>query len=220
MLVIDNLIWVIPGFFGFFAYKRRLKLNFPPVGWPYLFTVVIFGLPHYLIFELFELLLSNAKELEFLVHICTLFFSVPSAVLLAEVLVRLQTKLGVPIPDPFYNSCFTWKNKPVLITLENKKVYLGILADWTRDLSFTPTIRVVPLYSGYRDGYGHICWTFTYPYKDYLPEENSLPEENRSQSYTGLVISREDIMTFSLWDTSHNYVKASPIEDIKLTSSK
>ena len=28
------------------------------------------------------------------------------------------------------------------------------------------------------------------------------------------------IMTFSLWDTSHNYVKASPIEDIKLASSQ
>ena len=69
---------------------------------------------------------------------------------------------------------------------------MGILLDYTKDLRFESTIRIVAIYSGYRDENRKVHWTFNYP-AEYL---------SKSASKIGTIISQKEIMTFSLWDDS------------------
>ena len=98
---------------------------------------------------------------------------------------------------PFHDSCFSWHRKPVFITLRNRKVYVGILRDYTKDVEIEPAVRILPIHSGYRDWRRKVCWTFHYPVKSDTPS---------------VVIPYKEIVTFSLWDPSDVYTDAPRVE--------
>ena len=231
MFQIASLLWVVPGIVGLGVYNRWLTRYSPQItGLPYLFTVVFFALPYYIVFEFLN---SNLNlpvyinipiiEIKFIIstnlyiQTLTLFLSTFFSILLGYYTAELRNKFISYKLDPFYDSCHLWKKKVVLITLKDSKVYLAILFDWTSNINFESTIKVVPLYSGYRDEYRHIYWTFEYPH---YGKEGAPPKTRDNLMEPGLIISQKDIMTFSLWDYSHEYTKAAPIENLDIANSQ
>ena len=218
MLDITSLIWTIPGFLGLLAYNRKLSRKHRQAeGWAYLFSVVVFAAPYYFILELQKWLLNYLDSSGYVFHILEpwinplgLIVSIICSIWLANEYAKLKNKHDPRILDPFQNCCYLWKKKFVFITLENNKIYLALLLDWTQDLNFESTIRVLPFYSGYRDENGHICWTFEYPQDDLLDEKVE----------SGLIISRKKIVTFSLWNHSEQFIDAPQVETLENAKSK
>ena len=194
MLHILNLIWVIPGIVGLWTYNRWLnKTHHQAEGWAYLFAVVVFAMPGYYIFEISPI--SDSYKCLSLAQCGFTKFSIElfSSILLAFLLGYFFAFIGNIrkfSPDPFHECCYLWRKEPVLITLKNNKVYFGVLLDYTKDLRFDCTIRIVSICSGYRGKYGEINWTFAYP-KEHFSDQTSK---------IGTIISQKEIITFSLWD--------------------
>ena len=201
---IINLAWVIPGVVGLWAYNRWLLITRPQAeGWAYLFSVVVFALPSYYVFEILSVsasfkCFSTTAECSFTLLSAELLLSMSIAllsVLFAGLLgycVARVINIGKSSLDPFHECCYLWEREVIYITLKNNKVYMGILLDYTKDLRFESTIRIVAIYSGYRDENRKVHWTFNYP-AEYL---------SKSASKIGTIISQKEIMTFSLWDDS------------------
>lgn len=190
MLNIENLIWVVPGALGLWAYRYHRFVNFPaPEGWAYLLAVVFFALPYYFlkfpadfIVDFFNL----NKLFAGIIYMLILAISIPLSVKLGVAIAREQYKYSKKVtPDPFYSKCYAWRGKLVFITLKNDKVYLAMLREHTKDNRFEYTISVIPFYSGYRDKQQKIEWTFHYPVKKGI--------------ITELIIAQNEIRTFALW---------------------
>ena len=162
MLTIDNLIWVCPGLAGMWAYNSVLVVKLPQgEGWKYLLLVVFFALPYYLMTKIFP---SEPEYYTWLI----LLISIPISAVVGggAALVRNGIIKNRAITfDPFHDSCTSWENKLVFITLKNNKVYLGVLMAHTKVAGFEYTIKIIPAYSGYRDGVGDIHWKYKYPPK-------------------------------------------------------
>ena len=190
---IINLAWVIPGVVGLWAYNRWLLITRPQAeGWAYLFSVVVFALLSYYVFEI----LSVSASFKCFSTIKCSFFEKLSFYTLTALLLgycaAFINNFGKSSPDPFHECCYLWKREVVYVTLKNNKVYMGILLDYTKDLRFESTIGIVAICSGYRDENRKVHWTFNYP-AEYL---------SKSASKIGTIISQKEIMTFSLWDDS------------------
>ena len=93
--------------------------------------------------------------------------------------------------DPFHDGCTSWENKLVFITLENNKVYLGVLMDHTKVAGFVYTIRIIPAYSGYRDEVGDVHWKDKYP-----PQSNA---------FVQTIVPQSKIIAFTLWNDSEEF---------------
>lgn len=191
-----NLIAVIPGVVGLWSYNQSLYTTRPQTeGWAYLFAVVIFASPSYYIFEIspisssFKCLAGSCSFEKFFLEI---FLSILIAFLLGSVAARISNKFSKASSDPFHKCCYLWKGSLVFITLKNNKVYLAALLDYTKDLRFESTIRIMPFGSGYRDSRGEVVWTFNYPTEFTAKKKLEI----------GTVISQREITTFALWDDS------------------
>ena len=81
-------------------------------------------------------------------------------------------------------------------------MYVGLLVDYTKASRIEPTIKVVPIISGYRDECGEVHWTDRYPVlgKEELEEE------------PGLIMPYSQIINFSLWNLSTAYKDAPRID--------
>ena len=201
---IINLAWVIPGVVGLGAYNRWLLRTRPQAeGWAYLFSVVVFALPSYYVFEILSVIASfkcfsttaecsfTLLSAELLLSMLIALLSVLTALLLGYLIAHIANMSKSSL-DPFHECCYLWKKEFVYVTLKNNKVYMGILLDYTKDLRFESTIRIVAIRSGYRDENRKVHWTFNYP-AEY---------PSKSASKIGTIISQKEIMTFSLWDDS------------------
>ena len=139
MFEIASLLWVVPGIIGLGVYNRWLARRSPQItGLPYLFTVVFFALPYYIVFEFLnnnlklpvyinipiieiEFIISTNLGIQMLVLLLSTFFSI----LLGYYTAELRNVFISSTLDPFYDSCHLWKKKVVLITLkDNKRVPL------------------------------------------------------------------------------------------------
>ena len=192
-LSIENLIWVIPGLIGLWVYNSISAAKFPYTGgWAYLLGVVFFAFPYYLIklskpFSLeiwgipndgWILIVSGA--------VCGIF---------GFIVASLRNKWFPKVSsDPFHDNCISWREKLVFITLDSKRIYLGTLIDYTKDVRFGYTITIIANYSGYRDEQGKVTWDFKYP----LQKDAAVP----------IVIPQSKIATFALWNDSTEFKNA------------
>ena len=203
---IEALIWVVPGLVGLWAYNSILTCKMPqPDGWKHLLSVAFFALPYYFFIKhpaltaLLSSWISSVIEpipiITVLVNInanvaVVLYSTVTSALLgvliaLARNIIHIKRSIT---SDPFHDSCTSWKKKLVFITLKSNKVYLGLLMDYTKVTGFEYTIKIMPVYSGYRDNTQKVQWTFEYP--------------NEKRTLVELVIAKSEISSFALWNNS------------------
>ena len=199
---INNLFGVIPGIIGLWAYNRWLNTTRPQAeGWAYLFAVVIFAMPSYYIFEISPVSESfkcfSDGKCGFIKFLLELILSILLAIMLGRLSAYIRNKSKSSL-DPFHGCCYLWRNQIVYITLKNDKVYVALLLDYTKDLRFEPTIRIVPICSGYRDRNKEVNWSFNYP-EEYL---SKTIDDSQEKLKIGTIISQKEIMTFSLWDES------------------
>ena len=204
MLNIDTLIWVIPGMVGLRAYHKELLVKLPqPEGWVYLVSVVFFALPYYLLNLLTFAVLHLLIPAELIDHLA---ISVPTDLAILAISIFICHLFGCFVAilinnkerdaslDPFHDNCTQWREQLVFITLDSKRIYLGTLVDHTKDVRFEYTIKIIPIYSGYRSNNGKVIWDFNYPL-----EEDTVVE---------IVIPRSRIITFALWSESEKFENA------------
>ena len=213
MLDIAVLLWVVPGVMGLWAYNRWLSYRLPQVeGWGYLFTVVIIASPYYFIFELLLILgdTLDSPEIERLfIRFVGLLLSVLITILLARYAAYIRNKYYAEEPaDPFYSCCYAWKGKLIFITLKNRKIYIAWLMDYTKDSRFESSMKISPIYSGYKDLYGKVNWTSEYP----------TDKETQEQTKKYVVIPKREIVSFSLWDQDESLGDAPQIKGLANTS--
>ena len=79
------------------------------------------------------------------------------------------------------------------------------MLDHTGDLRFESSIRIIPIYSGYRDEKRDVKWTFRYPISKTLNEKGISDKKFEKSAESGIIIFQKDIITFSLWDPSEDY---------------
>ena len=210
MLNIENLIWVVPGIAGLLTYNRFLKLPYFRLrGWQYLFAIVFFATPYYFV----EIILSNPSlgglekmslELKKLFY-STVFSSLIGLLLVGTVnVIRGKKYFRTSTYSAFHDCCYSWNKKRVFITLRNQRIYLGILSGYTKDMESELAIKIIPLYSGYRNPSTHINWTFRYPVIDSALQTKMEGGENQPE----IMIPYKEIVVFSRWSSSKEYKDA------------
>ena len=173
MLILENILWVIPGVVFVYYYNKRRPNNIIKLsGWPYLFFLVFIAaftwLPaKWIVVEQITYCSNISQKLTIVII---------SIILSIIVFFITQNKLilnfiSIPINDNFYNKCVSWENKFILLTLKNNKVYIGILWKYPENPKSRfefQTISIVPFKSGYRcESTKKIKWNINYPkYKD------------------------------------------------------
>ena len=203
------IILAIPGIVGLFIYSRLLSRKLLQTkGWPY-FIVVAFAITYYLIFVGLKSIpdseTNSETNSEPFIHLIILAIAIPIAILIGIYAAKLKNKYDSPVLDPFRDCCYLWRRKLVFITLKDSKVYLAVLLDHTGDLRFESSIRIIPIYSGYRDEKRDVIWTFRYPIGKTLNEEEVSDKKFEKSEESGIIIFQKDIITFSFWDPSQDY---------------
>ena len=119
-----------------------------------------------------------------------LWISVASGLMffiLQEMLVKLSNIIFFNVQDSFLADCIRWENSPVIISLRNDKVYIGVLLKYPenpRARSESQTISIIPLISGGRNrDTKEVKWGIFYPKKDEFYD-------------CEISISRNEIITF------------------------
>ncbi len=210
MLEIYNILWVIPGVIFISIYNRRRPgqaINLS--GWSYVFSLVIISIvtwfPAEFIAQFFSthLTILNDKQNQLLNMLSVLGIAV---VFTFFWLLLFQwgmiAKLILPsVYDDFYTKCLEWKEKAILLTLKNGKVYIGILSNYTKnpiDKHESQTISIIPLKSGYRENkQKRVVWTTNYPYaKSFFTNME-------------VIIPRSEIITFGKFNVeTHRYFES------------
>ena len=200
MLDINKLIWVVPGIVGLWVYNSFLVVKLPqPEGWNYIFAIVFFASPYYILLN-YPILLDPL-----IVWLDWPFLATKDVVLVVAIIASALFGLGLAAfrnlasahfvsSDPLHNNCALWREKLVFITLENKEIYVGLLVDHTRDLRFEYSITIIPAVSGYRNNRNRMVWDLVYP-----RGKNNLNK---------MVIDRKKIVTFMLWEDSEAFKNA------------
>ena len=200
MLDIETLIWVIPGMVGLWTYNLKLTIKLPHTeGWTYLLAVVFFAFPYYVFLkyppeDIINWFFSYFFEILEPMHLNDVWVLVVSSIVsagLGYVVAHFRNTRNKTTVDTFHDSCTSWLEKLVFITLDNKKIYLGILIDHTRDIRFEYTIKIIPAYSGYRDERGRVHWDFEYP--------------QQPGTIVELIIPQSKIINFVLWNNSSEF---------------
>jgi len=187
MLYIENLVWVISGMCGLWAYNlTTVRTAHRLEGARYIFAVAFFALPYYLCL----VLIPNISKLEVL--LISIIPSIGYGLLLSSLsnLIFFYKENGV---DPFHRNCALWLGKLVLITLENNEIYFGTLIEHTKDISYEYSLSIILSAIGYRNNSGEVVWN-----SDYLPSE----EGTNDSELAPTVIARSKIVTLTLWNRS------------------
>jgi hypothetical protein len=100
--------------------------------------------------------------------------------------------------DLLYYACRQLEQERVLVTLDNGKVYVGFLVDFTSDPDEPEKyIKILPIMSGHRDDETFKV-RFTTPYLPYSATVNTTPQE--------MIIPVKRLTTFARFDESlHNW---------------
>ena len=201
MFDIALLIWVVPGTAGLWFYNRFTARQYYQLeGWEYLFAVMFFATPYYFLMIIFP---EQTLFYAFLKLFLSFFIFSPALGFLAAK-VRTYKSFGFHAltHSTFHNCCYSWYRKPVFVTLSNRKVYVGLLVDYTKSSRIEPAIKIAPVISGYRDEYGKVHWTDRYP----VFSKEELEKE------AGLIMPYSQIINFSLWSLSTAYEDAPRID--------
>ena len=209
MLQIDTIIWVVPGIAGLLVYNRFIKRHYKRLeGWQYLFTVVFFATPYYIISMVPPPPCFDGWS-ELSLELIKLLFSIISSVVLGGLACWFNNRvLKLSTLSTFHDCCLSWHKKHVFITLQNHKIYLGTLLDYTKDLGTEPTIEIIPLHSGYRSRDGTIHWIFEYPIMDEAVRRKMEGEGD----VASMMIPYKEVVNFSLWSHSEAYTDAPQIK--------
>ncbi len=99
--------------------------------------------------------------------------------LLPSLLIKLSNIMFFNVQDSFLSDCIQWENLPVILSLRNDKVYIGILLKYPenpRARSESQTISIIPLISGGRNrNTKEVKWGIFYPRDDSQDYEISIP---------------------------------------------
>ena len=194
MFNIELLIWIVPGIVGLWFYNRSINRKHYQIL-EHLFAVVFFATPYYVLITIWP-------DQQQFYALFQLFVSAILSAALGWFSAWIKNKyFDDPTPSTFHNCCYSWYKKPIFVTLRNHKVYVGLLVDYTKAARIEPTIKVVPIFSGYRDERGKVHWTDRYP----VFSKEELEEE------PGLIMPYDQIINFSLWNLSTAYKDAPQI---------
>ncbi len=173
--------------------NRYINRNYYQLeGWEYLFAVVFFAIPYYVLIDIFP-------KQQWFHELLQLFFSIILSAALGWFSAWIRNNyFDDPTPSTFHNCCYSWHRKLIFVTLSNRKVYVGLLVDYTKSSRIEPAIKIVPIISGYRDERRKVDWTDRYP----VFSKEELGEE------AGLIMPYSQIINFSLWNLSTAYKDA------------
>ena len=103
----------------------------------------------------------------------------PVLFILPLLLVKFSNIISFNTQDSFLADCIRWENSPVILSLRNDKVYIGILLKYPenpRAGSESQTISIIPLISGGRSkNTKEVKWGVFYPQDDLQDCEISIP---------------------------------------------
>ena len=195
MFNIELLIWIVPGIVGLWFYNRSINRKHYQIL-EHLFAVVFFAIPYYVLITIWP-------DQQQFYALFQLFVSAILSAALGWFSAWIKNKYFDDItPSAFHNCCYSWYGKLVFVTLSNRKVDVGLLVDYTKSARIEPTIKIVPIISGYRDERRKVDWTDKYPV---LSKEESEKEQ-------GLIMHYNQIINFSLWNRSKAYEDAPRID--------
>ncbi len=212
MLEIYNILWVIPGVIFISIYNRRRPgqaINL--LGWSYVFSLVMISIvtwfPAEFIAQFFSTHFTVLNETQNQLLNMLIVLSIAIAFTFFWLLLfqwGMIAKLVLPsVHDDFYTKCLEWKEKAILLTLKNGKVYIGILSNYTknlRDKHESQTISIIPLKSGYRENeQKRVVWNIYYP--EYRSKSDLINME--------VIIPRTEIITFGKFNVeTHKYFES------------
>ena len=219
MLDLYKILWVAPGTVFVFLYNRKRPLNSISLsGWSYVFFLVtiatITWMPAEWIVEkgwgtdCIPILHNISKTSLTLIYSVIFSFLIRGTITIYVVLFKPR---AVQPLDDFYGKCMKWEEQLVILTLKNRKSYIGLL--WKYSENFMDeyefqTISIVPYASGYRDEEAKIVWNTMYP--DYESELEIMDMET--------IIPRAEIVNFGKFNArvfNYFYKKRTSDEDVK-----
>ena len=179
-------LWIIPGVVFIHILNKFRPINTVNLsGWTYLISCIFLALITSIIVNLIpEGYIPNGYLMLLLQSICAFFLAI---------IASYYTSIGkwiVPnVYDTFCLNCYEWQSKRIMVTLANRKVYIGYLSKYPRNPKEryeTQSISIIPLASGYRS-----VDTLDLKLKIYYDS----PEDSEFQ----IIIPRKEIVTFSLF---------------------
>ena len=198
MLDFHNILWVIPGVvFIHFYNKRRPSGSLNLSGWSYIFSLVIIAILLWL--PIFNIISRQTHISEgwqsFLISIISGFFAYLLA-LISTSSSWLTKNIFLPVYDVFFINCVNWLEKPVIVSLKNDKIYIGVLIKYPANPKSkyeTQMISIYPLRSGGRDQNAkEVVWGERYP--------------TDIKGHCEIIIPRSEIVTFGVFnEETFNY---------------
>ena len=179
MLELSKLLWVLPGVTFIYIYnKRRPSGRISLSGWSYIFflvaVAVIVWIPVKNAFHNF----SCESWQDFFIAVTSAFISCILALVFTS-WEALSKFIFLPEHDIFFINCNQWKNKPVILSLKNDKIYVGILLKYSRNPRSnyeSQMISILPLISGGRGkDTKKVIWGGFYPEDKTNPCEIIIP---------------------------------------------
>lgn len=185
MLELQNILWVIPGVIFIYMYnKRRPADSITVSGWPYVFSLVFIAVFTWLPVEI--LLKTKLSFIGVWEGLVASILSGLIAFCLALSLKKSLKIIAFNIQDAFLTNCIEWEKLPVILSLQNNKVYIGILLKYPenpRAGHASQMISIMPIISGGRNkNTQEVQWGDYYPTNDPTGCE--------------LMIPRSEIVTF------------------------
>ena len=200
MLNLEDILWVIPGVYFVYIYNRRRPNEIISLtGWSYLFLIVFVAVFTWMPAEgivnwigQYSLFKSGILKTIITVMISIILSSLLFLIIMIEKIFRL---ISFSIYDNFHKKCIECENKLVLLTLKNRKTYIGILRKYpenTRSSFESQSVSIIPFISGYRKSETNIIdWNIEY-LKERLDNEMEIISK---LDETEILIPRSEIIT-------------------------
>lgn len=217
----EYILWGIPAYIAFLIFQLARPVR-NRSGWDFVASVSIFALTIYVATSLVFLGLKNVVSVELWntissfwkanfpsqgsVRLFTGFLlSIPVGLIIGTVWSRynwILTEVGYwwtgkkksyQFSDVFFATCHDLLGKPVLLTLNNSKVYVGVLLQATDDPNESARyIKMLPVMSGYRiKDSGQVIFDTDYVGK--TQDSNDLPNRD-------LLVSMSAVVTLARFD--------------------
>ena len=180
--------WIIPGVvFIHISNKQRPIGTISLSGWSYVISFIIVA---FITSGILSLLPSCWFDHQYS-NLCLIGLSSILSFILALICSHeyIAKCVFADVHDIFCKNCLEWEENLVIVSLSNRKIYIGYLWKYPenpRERYELQSISIIPVLSGHRnsDKPGIVEWTTQYP----------------DESETEIIIPRKDIITFGLFD--------------------